>query len=73
MVYVIGGDLQQAVDYIRRKGLGPGEAIPVDHPERLRELTAPQVVLVGTYIVRPDVQAFDAVLGNVNAQASFGT
>jgi hypothetical protein len=68
MLYVIGGNLQQATEYIHRKRV---DARAVNDPAELRELRAPEVVLVGTYITRPDVQAFNAVLESVGASARF--
>ena len=72
MLYVIGGNLDQARDYIRRKGLAAHEATCVDDPERLQGLTAPEVVLTGTYITRSDVQAFEAALARTGADVRYG-
>ena len=73
MIYVIGGTLQQAGEYLRRKRLGPADAITLDTPERLRNLQAPHVVLVGTYIARPDFPDFEAALRACGALVRYGS
>lgn len=69
MIYVIGGNRQQALDHINRKQLAPAQ--PIDHPDELRVLRAPEVVLVGTYLTRDDRQAFDALLEEIDATVRF--
>ena len=70
--YVVGGDLEQARAYARSIRLAPDEiAQVIDSPSDLRNLCAPRVALVGSYLMRPDVKDFDAMLETVGAEVEF--
>ena len=69
MRYVIGGNIRQAEDLIRRKQLT--DCIPVDRAELLEAINAPEVILTGTFIARADVQAFYDVFKRINAKPHF--
>ena len=69
MRYLIGGNAQQAKDYIRRKGLA--DAVVIDDTEALLALRSPGVFLIGTYLIREDVQAFESALVAVGAIVAF--
>ena len=70
MLYVIGGTLEQASHYIMRKGISTAHAI--NDPLELRGLAATdEVVLVGTFLLRPDWQAFNGVFDAVAACVRF--
>jgi hypothetical protein len=56
MPFVIGGNLRQAQELIARKQLA--DCVAIDDPESLRGAQAPEVILTGTFIARPDVQSF---------------
>jgi hypothetical protein len=70
LLYVIGGNAEQASHYIHANRLN--DACVVDEPAQLAKLQAPDVVLVGTYICRRDVQAFEIVFDLTAANVSFG-
>ena len=69
MRYVIGGNIRQAEDLIRRKQLT--DCVPVDGAELLAPIKAPEVILTGTFIARADVQAFYDVFKRINAKPHF--
>jgi len=55
MVYVIGGSLREAEEFIRRRKLS--NCLAIDDSEPLRDLEAPEVIITGTFIARRDVQS----------------
>jgi hypothetical protein len=57
MIYVVGGTLAEAQDFVRGH-CGPEERFVIDTPEALRGSDAPYVVTTGTFIARRDVQPF---------------
>jgi len=67
--YVIGGNIREAEDLIRRKQLT--DCIPVDRAEPLEAINAPEVILTGTFIARADVQAFYDLFKRINAKPHF--
>ena len=69
MVYVIGGNLNEAQETIHRRQLT--DAVAIDDPQLLRRLNAPQVIVTGTFIARPDVQAFYDVFRKTGAKHRF--
>ena len=69
MTFVIGGNLGQAEEFIRRRRLT--DAVAIDDPEPLRASHAPEVIVTGTFIARPDVQAFYDVFRATGAKHRF--
>ena len=69
MVYVIGGNLNEAQETIHRRQLT--DAVAIDDPQLLRRLNAPEVIVTGTFIARPDVQAFYDVFRKTGATHRF--
>jgi len=49
-VYVIGGNIREAHEFITRRGLTG--CVPVDDAEALRGCTRPEVIVTGTFIAR---------------------
>jgi hypothetical protein len=69
LCFVIGGTISEAEDLISRKHLD--DCVPIDDPEPLQSIDAPEVVLTGTFIARPDVQAFYDVFKKTRANHQF--
>jgi hypothetical protein len=69
MVYVIGGNLNEAQETIHRRQLT--DAVAIDDPQLLRRLNAPEVIVTGTFIARRDVQAFYDVFRQTGATHRF--
>jgi hypothetical protein len=67
--FVIGGNIREAEDSIRRDQLV--DYVPIDDPEQLRGAEAPEVVVTGTFIARADVQAFYDVFKETGANHRF--
>jgi hypothetical protein len=68
-VYVIGGNIREAHEFIMRRGLTG--CVPVDDPEALRGCTRPEVIVTGTFIARADVQSFYDVFRETGATHRF--
>ena len=69
MTFVIGGNLGQAEELMRRRRLT--DAVAIDDPGPLRGLDAPEIITTGTFIARRDVQAFYDVFRAVGAKHRF--
>ena len=69
MRYVIGGNIREAEDLIRRRQLA--DCVPIDRAEMLESIDAPEVILTGTFIARADVQAFYDLFKRINAKPHF--
>jgi hypothetical protein len=67
--YVIGSNIREAEDLIRRKQLI--DCIPIDDPKLLESIDGPEVILTGTFIARADVQAFYDVFKRIKAKPHF--
>jgi hypothetical protein len=69
LCFVVGGSIREAEDLITRKHLD--DCVPIDDPEPLHSVDAPDVVLTGTFIARRDVQAFYDVFKKTQAKPRF--
>ena len=69
MCYVIGGNMREAEDFIQREQCA--HCVPIDDPELLNLIDAPEVVTTGTFIARADVQAFYDVFKKTHAKHHF--
>jgi len=67
--YVIGGNMREAEDLIRRDQLA--DCVPIDDPELLKSIDAPEIATTGTFIARADVQAFYDVFKKTHAKHHF--
>ena len=69
MRYVIGGNIREAEDLIRRKQFT--DCVPLDRAEMLESIDAPEVILTGTFIARRRAGALRCVQANQREPASF--
>ena len=69
MCYVIGGNMREAEDLIRRKQMV--DSLAIDSPEPLQSIDSPDVVTTGTFIARADVQAFYDMFKRTHAKHQF--
>ena len=69
MIFVIGGNLAEAQELIRRRRLV--DCVAIDDPEPLRGLEAPEVIVTGTFIARRDVQSFYDMFRATNVKRRF--
>jgi len=69
LCFVVGGSIREAEELITRKHLE--DCVPIDDPEPLHSVDAPDVVLTGTFIARRDVQAFYDAFKKTQAKPRF--
>lgn len=56
MIFILGGNRQQAVDYARYRGLGPSDYKVINRPDDMHGLPRPTVIVcIGTYKQRADL------------------